>query len=109
MDRSDIIYLIADGSTKNTDGIWVKPSSAEKRKVYCQVDSVTRAEWFEGGRNGLNPQYRFTMFKYDYQNEQVIEYNGINLYVYRTYEGKNDTIELYTEYRKGTDANPQLI
>lgn len=105
MDRSNIIYLIADGSTKDTNGIWKNPATVDKHKVYCQVDSVTRAEWFEGGRNGLNPQYRFTMFKYDYNGEKVIEYNGTLYYVYRTYEGRNDSIELYTEYRKGADYN----
>lgn len=73
--------------------------------VYCNVSSVTGSEWFEGGRNGLNPQYRFTMFAPDYEGEEVLEYNGERYAIYRTYVGQNETIELYTEKKKGNEPS----
>jgi putative hydrolase of the HAD superfamily len=56
------------------------------------------------GRNGLNPQYRFTMFQFDYLGEKIIEYNGVQYTVYRTFNKSVDEIELYTELKKGNDV-----
>lgn len=99
MDRSTPIYLIDKSYAQNEDGVMI--ATETKRKVFANVGSVSASEWFEGGRNGLNPQFRMTMFAYDYHKEQVIEFNGTRYTVYRTYFGRNDTIELYVELRKG--------
>lgn len=101
MDRSDIITLYADTVTYDDYGVAVKTRTA--RDVFCKVDSVTRAEFFEAGRSGLNPEYRITMFFGDYEGETIVGYNGRNYSVYRTYQAKTDTIELYVERRAGTD------
>lgn len=101
MDRSDIITLYADTVSYDDYGVAVKTRTA--RDVYCKVDSVTRAEFFEAGRSGLNPEYRITMFFGDYEGETIVGYNGRNYSVYRTYQAKTDIIELYVERRAGTD------
>lgn len=102
MDRSDIITLVAVTRTQNEYGQWV--ASESTRDVYCQVDSVTQSEFFEGGRNGLNPEFRFTMFFADYENEPIVEYKGLRYAVYRTYLNRNDKIELYVERKGGTNG-----
>ena len=102
MDRSDIITLLAETKTQNAYGVWV--TTLSNRDVFCQVDSVTRAEFFEGGRNGLNPEYRMTMFAGDYQGERLLIYNQSTYSVYRTYQGRNDTIELYVERKGGSNG-----
>lgn len=99
MDRSSVAYLIAETYQKDAFGV-MQPTETRK-KIYCNVASVTRAEFFEGGRSGLNPEYRLTMFSGDYSNEKVLEYNGAKYTVYRSYIGLNDTIELYVERRGG--------
>lgn len=102
MDRSSVISLISEKRYKNEYGVyWTCPSS---RDVFCQVDSVTRSEFFEAGRNGLNPEYKFTMFAGDYNGEKVVEYNGETYAVYRTYYGRTDTVELYVERKGGTNG-----
>ena len=101
MDRSDIITLYADTVTYDNYGVAVKTRTS--RDVFCKVDSVTRAEFFEAGRSGLNPEYRITMFFGDYEGETIVGYNGRNYSVYRTYQAKTDIIELYVERRAGTD------
>jgi hypothetical protein len=101
MDRSDVIYLIAETFTQNDFGGVIKTETP--RRVFCNVSSVTRAEWSDGGRLGLNPEYRFTMFFYDYSGEEILEYNGIRYTVYRTYRAQDDTIELYAERRQGNE------
>lgn len=99
MDRSSIAYLVTKEWTQDDYGI--QHETTGERKIYVQVDSVTSSEFFEGGRSGLNPEFRFTMFRYDYHGEEEIRYNGKYYRIYRTYFGKNDTIELYAERRKG--------
>ena len=101
MDRSDIIKLISTNRQQDEYGRWI--AIPTEKEVFCQVDSVTQREFFEGGRNGLNPEYKITMFRYDYNNEPVIEYSGDQYAVYRTYLRRNDLIELYVERKGGTN------
>lgn len=101
MDRSTPIYLI---KTKYTvDAYDVLQPTEEKRLAYANVTSVSSAEWFEGGRNGLNPELRIRMFAPDYQGEQIVEINGQQYAIYRTYQARTDIVELYVEKRKGTE------
>ena len=102
MDRSDVIYLLDTVKNQNKYGVWVETQIS--REVFCQVDSVTRAEFFEGGRNGLNPEYRITMFFGDYNGERDVVYNGKAYSVYRTYKGRKDEIELYVQRKGGSNG-----
>lgn len=102
MDRSDVINLYSDVISYNEYGVAVKTRTA--KQVYCNVSSVTRAEFFDAGRQGLNPEYRFTMFAGDYNGESVVGYKGRTYSVYRTYLAKTDIIELYVERQGGTNG-----
>lgn len=102
MDRSNVIDLITETKTKNQYGIYQAARSS--RRVFCSIGSITRSEFFEAGRNGLNPEIVFTMFFGDYQGEKTVEYNGATYGIYRTYMGRNDTIELYAERKGGTNG-----
>lgn len=101
MDRSDIVTLVGYSRTQDEFGVW--RSTPSERQVFCSVDSVTRDEYFEGGRNGLNPEYRITMFFGDYNGENTVVYNGISYGVYRTYHAKTDELELYVERKGGVN------
>lgn len=103
MDRSSIAYLVSKDWIKDEYG--VQHETTTEREIYVQVDSVTSSEFFNGGRNGLNPELRFTAFRFDYMDEDEIRYNGNYYRIYRTYFGRNDTIELYAERRKGNADN----
>ena len=102
MDRSDIINLYSETITRDAFG--VSQRATNKREVFCKVDSVTRAEFFDAGRQGLNPEYRITMFAGDYNGEAVVGYKGRTYSVYRTYLAKTDIIELYVERKGGTNG-----
>lgn len=99
MDRSRVIYLLKNDKQQNQYGVWV--DNTTERKVFAEVTSVGQSEWFEGGRQGLNPQLRFRMFAYDYQGESLLKYNNTIYSIYRTYVDKDEIIELYTELKKG--------
>ena len=103
MDRSDVIYLIGSTKTQDANGVWqITPT---RRKVYCNVGSITRSEFFEAGRNGLNPELVFDrVFFGDYQGEEVAEYNGKTYSIYRVFRGSTDYLELYAERKGGTNG-----
>lgn len=103
MDRSDVITLIPTTTATDVYGV-DKVVEGTPKTVMCQVDSVTRNEFFEGGRNGLNPEYVFRVFFGDYNDERIVEYNGSRYGIYRVYRGRNDIIELYAERKGGLNG-----
>lgn len=102
MDRSDVITLIAETKVQDANGVW--RSSTTEREVFCQVNSITRSEFYDAGRNGLNPEYSFSMFFGDYDGERTVRYKDNTYGVYRTYHGRTDVIELYVERKGGTNG-----
>lgn len=104
MDRSTPITLI--GRSYAADKYGVLQPTPTKRTVYANVTSVTGAEWFEGGRNGLNPELRVVMFAPDYQGEEVVQIGPFEYSVYRTYHARTDVLELYLERSKGVQTPP---
>lgn len=99
MDRSRVLTLI--GVTYTEDAIGQKIPSETSRDVFCNMASVSASEWFDGGKVGLNPEYRATLFFPDYHGEQIAEFEENRYGVYRTYLGKNEMIELYLERKSG--------
>ena len=102
MDRSNIIWLVKEEQTQDSYGVWRKVYT--KRRIFCDIHSVTASEFFEGGRNGLNPEYQFTVFAPDYEGERIVEFNGMTYAVYRTYLARTDTLELYVQREGGTNG-----
>lgn len=105
MDRSDVLTLVSVTLAQNDFGVWEETET--EREVFCSVESVSRAEYFEGGKNGLVPEYKFVIFFGDYQEEKTVIYNGKAYGVYRTYLGKNDRLELYAERKGGVNVNAE--
>lgn len=99
MDRSRILTLIEEAYKPDALGQLIPTET--RRDVYCNLSSVSASEWFDGGRAGLNPEYRATMFVYDYNGERIAELDGVRYGVYRTYLAQNEFIELYLERKAG--------
>lgn len=102
MDMSTPISLVSITYALDDNG--VRQRNETTTDVFANVQSVSANEFFEGGRAGLQPEYRFTMFRYDYSGEPIVIYNGIRYAVYRTFIARNDTIELYVERKGGTNG-----
>lgn len=120
----DIIYLLSIPQTQDATGViredgWIwDPFRFEGGKlsedtdpkiaghmVYTKVESVTRAEFYAGGRSGLNPEFKMTIFAGDYQGETVAWYHDKPYAIYRTYHVPGtDYLELYLERKGGTNA-----
>lgn len=99
--RDEVITLYTSRPEKDENGILHDVLSS--RDVFCQVGSITRQEFFEAGRNGLNPQFIFYVFAGDYNNEMRLSFEGKDYGIYRTFLD-GDYIELYAERKGGTNG-----
>ena len=100
----DVLTLLLYTYTKDKYGVRQK-GTPERTEVFCRVESVTRSEFFAGGRNGLNPEFKFIIFGGDYRGETELEYKGKGYSVYRTYhQPGTDYMELYVERKGGSNG-----
>lgn len=99
MDKSRILTLISTTYTK--DALMQQVPQEKSTDVFCDVTSVSAEEMLAAGQSGLRPEWRVIMFAYDYNGQQIVELNGVRYSVYRTYLGRNETIELYLERKAG--------
>ena len=102
----DVLTLIAPGTDR--DALGVPTGAAQERDVFCQANNVTRAEFYQAGRSGLNPELQFTVFAGDYAGEPVCRFHGKQYGIYRTYHVPGtDYMELYAERKGGTNGSRQ--
>lgn len=98
-----VLSLISTEKTQDSYGIW--RDTKTPREVFAKAHSITRNEFFNAGRNGLNPAFMFTVFQGDYEGEVYCEFEGKQYAIYRTYiVPGTDYIELYVERQGGANA-----
>jgi SPP1 family predicted phage head-tail adaptor len=97
---NDILYLPV--VTTVIDDLNQEIETTEYTKlVFCEKESASRNEFFSAGQNGLKPQYVFIIYTLEYNDEDSLKYKDKTFQVYRTYERKDECIELYCEVRAG--------
>lgn len=97
--------LVLYSTEKYKDAYGVDRDRISPRPILCRVNSITRAEFFDAGRNGLNPEFMFTVFHGDYYGERTCRFHGQDYGIYRTYHVPGtDDIELYAERKGGTNG-----
>lgn len=100
MYKSNRIKLIS--VTYRADKIGQEIETKQEKNVYCDIENVTQSEYHNAGRNGLKPEFKLVLSKYDYSEEKIVELDGVQYAIYRTYSSrKNDDIELYVTKKGG--------
>lgn len=84
------------------DEYGIQRETTENKTVFCNVESISSAEFFNASQTGLKPEYRFTLYAFEYSGESLVQYNGERLNVYRVYRRSKDFVELYTTKDAGT-------
>ena len=103
MNWTGAIYLIAHTYIRDDHG--VRRKKEIKRRVRADIYGTTATEFFEAGRAGLKASdVTFTVRRRSYQGEEVVEYKGKRLAVYRTYTPAADLIELHCEEKGGANV-----
>ncbi len=100
----DELILIKQEFKKDKYGV-SKSFNTFSDPIKCKVSDVYGREFFEGGRNGLNPEFQFVIFAGDYEGESSVKYNGQTYAVYRHYHRPGtDYMELYVQREGGTNG-----
>lgn len=97
--RNDVIQLYTMTYEKNDHGV-MEGTETLSDPIMAEIKSAGASEWFEGGRNGLNPSMTFTIRRIEYNGQETVLYDSTKYTVYRTYI-RGDLIELHCEKRKG--------
>jgi len=97
---NDVLYLPVSIVTKGELNQVIQKKEYTNR-IFCEKGSATRTEFFSAGQNGLKPQYMFKVYQIDYNKEDSLMYEDNVYKIYRTYETKDERIELYCEVKSG--------
>lgn len=90
-------------TTKKDDLNQVVEKLRTSATVMAEIDSVTKSEFYEAGRLGFQPDFRATIYDFEYTDEPIVKWNGKLYSVYRTYYINGaDRVELYCTERGGT-------
>lgn len=99
----DLVELTTEKDSLNQ----VVEKTRTTKTVFADISSVSQTEFFNGGRLGLQPSLKATIYDFEYNGESIVKYNGKLYSVYRTYAvNGSDRLELYLEERGGTKDEP---
>lgn len=93
------------GYTITTNDYKQEVKAETTKSILAQKQSISRSEFYNGGKAGLQPAFVLVTSKLDYSGELEVELDGVRYGIYRTYEVDEDYIELYCE-RKGGYERP---
>lgn len=100
----DMMLLVKTAYERDAAGN-MKPKEI-KRAVFCQVNSVTRSEFYAAAQADMHPEYMFILSHFkDYEGEKFIKYTDWlgtehTLYVTRVYRVPGtDRLEINAEER----------
>ena len=89
--------LILLSETTTYDEVGNPIQSVERSPVLCELNSVGRSEFYNAAVAGLKPEKAFTIHKFEYGNENELEFEGLKYKVIRTYATDFEEIELTCE------------
>lgn len=99
----DLVEVVTEKDNLNQ----VVEKTRTTKTVFAEVGSVSQTEYFSGGRIGLQPSLKATVYDFEYEEEPIVKFNGKLYSVYRTYAvNGSDRLELYLEERGGTKDEP---
>lgn len=79
------------------DNIGNQIETEERTEVFCNVKSITRAEFYNAATTDLKPSLVFVVHLYEYNDEGMVEYKGNKYRVIRSYMTNTEEIELVCE------------
>ena len=103
MKKSVEIKLIKHNE-KTTDD-WGNPiHSTEEWTVFAEKMSVGQAEFYRAANQRLKPNFVFEIYEEEFNNADLLIYEGIEYTIIRTYQRTLDKLELVCE-RKVANGN----
>lgn len=79
----DVITLVGESPAARRI---FEPYDERRRQVFCQINSVGRAEYWRASSNGIEPSYVFRLSEAaDYQGEKIVIWRDQRWRVVRSY------------------------
>lgn len=101
MNLAEKLSLISTEYTQDDLGEWVETQTTTD--VFAIVSSVTMSEFYQAGLQGFKPDYRFSIWLTEYDDQDLVEYKDKIYSVYRSYRRDDGRIELYVNEKKGEE------
>lgn len=80
-----------------------------KKKLLCDKKSISSAEFFAADKaGGIKPKHCVRVRSFEYQNEKLMELEGVLYNIYRTYSTDEGITELYLSPRAGNNGKEAL-
>lgn len=95
MNIAEKISLVT--KTYTVDSIGQRVETRTTTDVFALVESASQSEFFNGGQNGLRPEYKFSVYLNEYSGQETLIYKNVSYTIYRTYRRKDGRIELHTQ------------
>lgn len=89
--------LVLINQTITQDAIGNEIPTETRTTILCKLESVGRNEFYNAAQNNMKPEIVFTIHAYEYNNEQVVEFDSVKYKVIRTYKVSFEEIELTCE------------
>lgn len=87
-----IIYLLEPTTATNDIGDVIK--TMNKKQRYAEVKSIRQSEAYQAAAVGLKPEIMCIIWKFEYNKEEYLLYEGVEYKISRTYETDDEKIEL---------------
>lgn len=95
MSKAGSILLVEENARAHGVHETVQP---QKRLVLCTVKSVRQTEYYTARNTGYAPEIMFTLtLAEDYHGESILEYEGKQFDVIRTYEPDEGGLEIIAQ------------
>ena len=103
MNLAEKIALVSIEYAQDDLGEWTETRT--NTEIFGWVESVSMSEFYQAGMQGLEPEYKITIWMQEYGGQDLVEYNSKIYSVYRTFRRSDGRLELYVTERKGDEED----
>lgn len=89
------LFLISQ--TIESDDVGNEIPVETRRKIFCAMKSARANEFYSAAVNGMKPELVFTIYEFEYKDEQKAEFQGKKYRIIRTYMKNSREMELVCE------------
>jgi len=65
-----------------------------KTKLLCRKRSITRSEFYQANQAGIRPSLVVDIHSFEYENQEIAEFDGKNYRIIKTYPVDLEVLEL---------------
>lgn len=96
MNRPDVCDLVAISTIKDDEGY--ETVTENKSTVFCTwTEGVSQNEFYLSHKEGFQATASVDIITFDYNRQQLVDFNGVRYHVIRTFQRKPDIVTLILE------------